>query len=145
MKKNITLYNALFPFWLILFLNPKTWLWVLPGNFIIDSIVLFIAIIVLKVDDRKKFFLRTVWKVFSFGLLSDIIGAVSILTLSGIFKSTSGTYNDLYLTIPALIISAVCIFVFNYYISNRRECKLIQRIFCFVFGVLGPVKLLDLV
>lgn len=136
MKKNITLYNALFPFWLILFLNPKTWLWVLPGNFIIDSIVLFIAIIVLKVDDRKKFFLRTVWKVFSFGLLSDIIGAVSILTLSGIFKSTSGTYNDLYLTIPALIISAVCIFVFNYYISFRT-CNKNQRFaFALTFAII---------
>lgn len=136
MKKNITLYNALFPFWLILFLNPKTWLWVLPGNFIIDSIVLFIAIIVLKVDDRKKFFLRTVWKVFLFGLLSDIIGAVSILTLSGIFKSTSGTYNDLYLTIPALIISAVCIFVFNYYISFRTCNKNQRCAFALTFAII---------
>lgn len=118
MKKDVTLYNALFPFWMILLLHPVAWLFVLPGNFIIDSVVLLVATAILKIDGRKKFFWKNVWKVFLFGLLSDCIGAGSILLLSGIFKSY-GTLDDLYLTVPAVIIAAACIFVFNYFITFK--------------------------
>ena len=40
-------------FWMIL-LFPQIWLIVLPGNFIIDSIVLIISMILLKIADKKQ-------------------------------------------------------------------------------------------
>ncbi len=41
-NKDIKLYNVIFPFWMIL-LFPSVWFIVLPGNFIIDSLVLLIS------------------------------------------------------------------------------------------------------
>jgi len=41
-KKDIKLYNILFPLWMLL-LFPQAWLIVLPGNFIIDSLVFLIS------------------------------------------------------------------------------------------------------
>ena len=47
MKKDVTLYNVLFPLWMLL-MFPVMWLIVLPGNFIIDSIVLIISMLIMK-------------------------------------------------------------------------------------------------
>ena len=52
-KNDIKLYNVLFPFWMIL-LFPQIWLIVLPGNFIIDSIVLIISMALLKIANKTK-------------------------------------------------------------------------------------------
>ena len=55
-KKNDTkLYNVLFPFWMLL-LFPQVWLIVLPGNFIIDSLVLIMSMLVLKISEKKQFY-----------------------------------------------------------------------------------------
>ena len=54
MKKDVTLYNVIFPFWMLL-LIPQVWLIVLPGNFLIDSLVLIISMFALKMDNKKQF------------------------------------------------------------------------------------------
>jgi len=44
MKKGQTkLYNVLFPIWMFYFLPTVVWLILLPGNFLIDSLVLLAA------------------------------------------------------------------------------------------------------
>ena len=74
-KKNDTkLYNVLFPFWMLL-LFPQVWLIVLPGNFIIDSLVLIMSMLVLKISEKKQFYKRHILKIYGFGMLSDIIGS----------------------------------------------------------------------
>ena len=54
-KKDVKLYNALFPFWFLL-LFPQVWLIVLPGNFLIDSIVLIISMFALKMTEKKQYY-----------------------------------------------------------------------------------------
>ncbi len=117
-KRDVKLYNVLFPFWMLL-LFPQVWLIVLPGNFIIDSIVLIISMAVLKIVDKKQYYKRYILKVFGFGMLSDIIGAAYMLLMMTVFE-LGNMGDELYLTVPALVISAALIFIFNYFVTFRK-------------------------
>lgn len=47
MKKEVRLYNVLLPVWL-LWIFPQVWLVILPGNLLIDCLVLTGALFVLR-------------------------------------------------------------------------------------------------
>ena len=118
-KNNIKLYNILFPFWMIL-LFPVAWLIVIPGNFIIDSLVLLISMCILKINNKKQWYKKYIFKIYGFGMLSDIIGSAYMFVMMMIFE-IGNMGDEWYLTVPALIISAVLIFIFNYFILVRRR------------------------
>ena len=125
MKQEKRLYNVLFPFWMIL-LFPEVWLIVLPGNFIIDSIVLIISMFALHMADKKQFYKKNILKIFGIGMLSDIIGSAYMLLL--VLGFQIGRMGDeLYLTLPALVISGVLIYILNYFISFKK-CDRKERI-----------------
>ena len=132
-KKDIKLYNALFPFWMIL-LFPQLWAIVIPGNFIIDSIVLIISMLVLKMSDKKQFYKRHIFKIYGFGMLSDIIGSAYMYFLMRKFNVGS-MGDELYLTLPALLISAVLIFVFNYFITFKKTDKALRWKLSLIFAI----------
>ena len=79
--KEVRRYNVLFPFWMMM-LFPTVWLIVLPGNFLIDSLVLFIALRWLGIDEKKLWYKRHILKIFTFGMLSDLVGAAYMLLMS---------------------------------------------------------------
>ena len=58
--KNIKLYNVRFPFWMLM-LFPTTWLVVIPGNFVIDSLVLIAAMFAVKLASKKDFWKSSFW------------------------------------------------------------------------------------
>lgn len=131
-KHRVKLYNVLFPFWMIL-LFPQIWLIVLPGNFIIDSIVLIIGMMLLRIADKKQWYKRHIIKIYLFGMISDIIGAGYMLLLMTVFEA--GQMGDeLYLTVPALIISSVLIFILNYFITFKKSDKLLRLKLSFLFA-----------
>ncbi len=115
---SMKLYNVLFPFWMIL-LFPLVWLIVLPGNFIIDSLVLLVSMLILKITDKKQFYKKHIFKIYAFGMASDIIGAAYMLFMMIVFE-VGNMGDEPYLTVPALIMSAALIFVFNYFITFRK-------------------------
>lgn len=132
-KKDIKLYNVLFPFWMLL-LFPQIWLIVLPGNFIIDSLVFLLSMLILKIGDKKVWYKKHILKIYAFGMISDIIGSAYMLIMVFIFEV--GTMGDeLYLTLPALAISAVLIFAFNYFISFRKEDKGLRLKLSLIFAI----------
>lgn len=133
-KTDTKLYNVLFPFWMLL-LFPQVWLIVLPGNFIIDSIVLIISMFILKISEKKQWYKRHIFKIFGFGIISDIIGSAYMLLLMMVFE-VGGMGDELYLTIPALIISAVMIFVFNYFVTFRKDDKALRFKLSVIFAVI---------
>ncbi len=117
----VRLKNVAFPLWLLMFV-PITWLFFIPGNFLIDSLVLFISMEVFKLSGKKDIYKQNILKVFLFGMLSKIIGTVFLALMSYTFKlGTDG--NELYLTIPALILSGGLIFVFNYFFTFKNMDK----------------------
>lgn len=118
MKKDIKLYNVLFPFWMLLFF-PQLLVFVLPGNFIIDSFVLFISMYLYKIENKMAFYRTNILKIFGFGMLSDIIGSAYMLMMMVCFH-IGRMGDELYLTIPALVISAFSIYALHYFITFRK-------------------------
>lgn len=132
-KKDIKFYNVLFPFWMLL-MFPQMWLIVLPGNFIIDSLVLFICMLVLKIADKKQCYKKYILKVYGIGLISDVIGGLYMLMTVAVFE-LGRMGDELYITLPALIISAILIFVLNYFITFRKMNKNKRIILSLVFAI----------
>ena len=120
MKKYTRMYNVLFPVWMLI-LFPQMWLIVLPGNFLIDSLVLLLGMYVLMIAEKGAFYKQNILKIFLFGLLADVIGAAFMLLMLVLNISVMG--DEWYFTVPAIIISAVCIFVLNYYVTFRTADK----------------------
>ena len=120
-NKELTLYNVLFPLWMLM-LFPIVWLIVLPGNFIIDSIVLIVALNLIKYPEKKLFYKKHIFTIYAFGLLADLFGAAFLMVTMFVFQL--GTMGDeLYLTLPATVISAVLIFIFNYFVTFKMHDK----------------------
>ena len=130
--KNIKLYNVIFPFWMLM-LFPQTWLIVLPGNFIIDSIVLILTLTFLKAQDKKLLYKRYILKAFLFGMLADIIGGAYMFLLVVLEVARMG--DEPYLTIPALILTALLIFVFDYFFTFKKADKKTRFILSLTFAV----------
>ena len=131
--KEVRLYNVLFPFWMLM-LFPVTWLIVLPGNFIIDSLVLLITLRVLKIAEKKLWYKRHILKIFCFGMLSDLVGAAFMLLL--MLRFDVGHMGDEpYLTLPALLISAALIFLSNYFVTFRKEEKPLRLKLALTFAI----------
>lgn len=131
-EKEVKLYNVLFPFWMLL-LFPRMWLIVIPGNFIIDSAVLIISMYALKLADKKSYYKRHIIKIYLFGMLSDIIasGYMLLLMLSGVGQMG----DEIYLTLPALIIAAGLIFLFNYFISFKKSDRALRLKLALTFAI----------
>ena len=133
MKKDVKLYNAMFPLWMLMFWPRIFAILVLPVNFVIDSIVLCILMAALKIQNKKKFYIKNVWKVFLFGLLSDVAGAALMLAAS--FLGIGRLGDELYLTIPGLLISTACIFILNYFVTFKKCDKRQRFIMSLTFAI----------
>ena len=76
-KKPLKLYNVIFPIWILMFWpSPPVILLTLLGNLAIDCLVMFLALQALKHPARGAVLRRCWWKVWLYGFLSDIIGAL---------------------------------------------------------------------
>ena len=75
MKRSHRLYNVLFPIWL-LWIFPQVWAIILPGNLIIDVLVLLLALAALGCPAKKAVLRRTWWRVWRNGFLADAAGVV---------------------------------------------------------------------
>lgn len=139
MKKEIRLNNVIFPIWL-LWLIPATWFVVIPANYIIDLLVLYITIKCLKLENPKEIAKKTIWKVYIFGFISDFIGT-AVMFLSNLIAPSHQTkfgewwYNNILSPVSynpfesiwgvlwclfCILISAICIYYFNLKISFKN-------------------------
>ena len=116
-SKDTKLFNVMFPVW-FLFLHPIGWLFIFPINFLIDSLVLLISLYAFKIEEKKLWYKKYIFKIFAFGMLSDIIGAAFMFFLMFLGVEMNG--YDFHLTIPGLIMASGLIFVFNYFITFRK-------------------------
>ena len=132
-KKGIKLYNVLFPFWMLM-LFPQLWLIILPGNFIIDSLVLIIRLKLLKIGDRKQWYKTYILKIFIIGMISDIMGSAYMLFMMLVFD-VGYMGDELYLTIPGLVIASVWIFLLNYHVTFKNLDKKMRLKLAVIFAV----------
>ena len=76
---NNKIYNVVFPIWFFIII-PLGWLFVLPINFLIDSLVLLIILRLMKMP-LKKIYGKTILKIWLCGFLADFIGALFLMLL----------------------------------------------------------------
>jgi len=113
---------------------PAVWLIVLPGNFIIDSLVLLVSMIALGISGKKQYYKKHILKIYAFGMLSDVIGAGYMLLMMLCFEVGS-MGDEPYLTLPGLAISAVLIFLLNYFVTFRSDDKRRRVLLSLIFAV----------
>ena len=125
--KGTKLYNVIFPVWMVILL-PQLWIAVFAGNFIIDSLVLIVLMSAFKMSERKQWYKKHILKVFSFGFISDFIGALYMLGILylGAFLEFEVEVDAPLLTVPAMVLSAALIFVFNYFVSFKKADRKIR-------------------
>lgn len=155
MKKNKKFYNMIFPPYLLMVFVPWLALLSLVGNFILDSIVLVIIMLVVLKKFHWQFYKKNVIKVWLFGLLADFIGIGYLLAIDDIglqymwmveeqdnflfslmrdmhlvtFYSEEVTVGSVCFIVSAILLAAVAIFVFNYFIVfNKVEMTKKQRL-----------------
>ena len=127
MKKPVQLYNVLLPIWL-LWIFPQVWLIILPGNLVIDLLVLLIALAVLKRRDKGAIVKALWWKLWLLGFAADAVGVgwmvLGMFTaaygqgwwaenLTDITGSPFRTPLALAWTLAGVAIAGVCIYFFD--------------------------------
>ncbi|WP_250278351.1 hypothetical protein [[Clostridium] colinum] len=130
-NKNIILYNLIFPFWLMLIFPPI----LIPtaiGNFIVDSIVVLLAMKFLKVEDIFKNYKISIYKVWIFGFISDIIGGIFMILGYSINVSPESKYRDFVYKFTSNVFYNPFdnIFSFTYVVI----CMIISSIFIYVYN-----------
>lgn len=126
-KKNVRLYNLVFPFWFLYLFPMPLWLIVLPANFAIDSLVLYCSARRQEIGSRLELWKQTILSVWGIGFLCDFIGAAFTfglyLPLNEIpdmiplitFPGTT------LISIPGLILAGVLIYFLNKKFSFRKS------------------------
>ena len=137
MKNNdVRLYNMIMPLWLIAVFLPQLWLIALPANWLIDFLVLWLTMKVLKFERPGVLAVRIVWLTWVLGFAADILGGLlmiapdfgmNIARESVFYGITRVLYNPFYdiwsflWTTLGVAVTAVLIFVYNRYIVLRKE------------------------
>ena len=133
MKRQLRLYNVLFPIWM-LFLWPGVWLILLPGNFLIDSLVLLLAMTALGYAGRKAVWKSAILKVWGVSFAADLIGAGITLGLMMLLDRLVPQWNTFLfpggqlLVLPGIVIAGVLIYLLNRRFSFRRTALTAEQI-----------------
>ena len=76
-NKDIRLYNILLPLWLIIWVPSWLWLILIPGNYLIDRLVVTLSL--KGMEDRNAFCRKHTWKICLAGFFSDFVGCLILL------------------------------------------------------------------
>lgn len=67
------------PVWFLWMFFPWVWLVILPGNLLIDVLVVFFSLLALKKPDKGRLMKRLWWRVWLRGFAADAVGIVWLL------------------------------------------------------------------
>ena len=132
-KNNIKLFGITWPSWMLLFF-PDLWLYDILCPFIINSAVILFRLWIFKVPNKKQWYKKHIVKLYAFGLVAYIIGIAYMLLLHWGFRLFRYGTEPL-LTVPAVIISAAMIFVFDYFVTLKKEDKKLRFKLSLIFAV----------
>jgi len=128
MKRDVKLYNVIFPIWLIVFLPTWLWLIIIPANLAVDCLVTWLSAKRLGVADIRGTLRHTWWRFWLLGFLADFIGGVWMVagmylsvpleklwpdTLSGIMHNPFTHPAAFLWTLAGIALAGVCIYLFD--------------------------------
>ncbi len=135
MKKEMKLYNIIFPIWFLLFI-PTTWLLIIPVNFIIDFCVIYFTAKYLKLESPNDFTKKHISKAWIFGFLSDFVGTLFLFLLmishrlisntvirDVINKMTYNPFQNIFsflLVLFGIALSGLAIYLLNYFVTFKK-------------------------
>lgn len=162
--KTTRLNNVFFPTWMFFLLAPwfggqailTLWLPLIFGNFVIDSLVIWIGLYFLgQKENWKQIWKKVIIRTFLFGFLSDLIGCgVSFLVyiLPQIFHIDFLLNIDSWISLfwwagIGVLVAALCIYAFNKNFSfskckNLLSVKQIKRISVYLAIFTAPYVML---
>lgn len=80
-RKNLTLYNVIFPLWIVMFLPPFI-LVVLFGNLLLDAAVILLGLRAAGWKIERPALVSYILKAWGLGFLADVAGAMLLLALT---------------------------------------------------------------
>lgn len=117
--RHFRLYNILFPAWMFYLLPTGLWLILLPANFFIDSLMLWIAMKRLNITERRDVWKHSILRIWGIGFLSDLLGALLTFGLFLLIDAANLSW-DIYLfpgttlfAIPGVVLSGILIYALN--------------------------------
>lgn len=120
MKKETRLYNVMFPIWFFWLFPTPLWLFILPVNFAVDSLVLYLAMRWQGLQSKLEIWKKSIWKIWVVGFLSDFIGALLIFGLYYLFAEVFSVSWNLILfpgttllSLPGAALAGVLIYFLN--------------------------------
>lgn len=125
MKRDVKLYNLLFPVWMFYLLPTAVWLLILPGNFLIDSAVLFAAMAFFRLAGKKEVWKRSIVRVWGIGFLSDFLGAALTFGLMLLLDHACPALNTFLspggqlIVLPGIALAGALIYFLNRRFSFR--------------------------
>ncbi len=129
--KTKKIYNVIFPIFMLM-LFPLAWIITLPANFIIDSLIIFIGLKVIKSNQIKSTYLKVILKVWILGFLADLIGSGILLIplmlnfnpgywwgtfIEAISMNPFGNIFAFMYVAICIIIVGIIIYYLNFYVS----------------------------
>lgn len=85
MRKEIRLYNLIFPMWGIYafgVLFPPFLLLLLLANFVVDSLVLLLLFRRLGLREKGRLYRNSIWKAWALGFLADFLASLCFILIS---------------------------------------------------------------
>ena len=119
MKKDYKLYNFILPPFILIGFSPWFLGLSLVGNFLIDSAVLSIIMLVVFKKFDKSFYIKKSFWLCLLGFSADIIGLFYIFTVSSVGGNIS--YNNLPMIISGIIIAGGFIFLLDYLVFRKSD------------------------
>lgn len=122
-RRRITsrLYNMLFPVWLFYLFPAEVWLLILPANFVIDSLILYLAMKRQNVTQPKEVWKRSILRIWGIGFLCDLLGAGLILVIELLQDALHLHWNTFLFPGATLVaLPGVILAAFLIYLLDRR-------------------------
>ena len=126
-KKELRLYNLMFPVWMLIWWPSPLWLGLIPLNYALDALVLHHSLPAAM--DRRAFRRRHAWKICLAGFLGDFLGSALLFAVYALAPSHALTYAIAYapfsgpgafaVTFAAAALSAAAIFALDRWILRR--------------------------
>jgi hypothetical protein len=118
MKKDYKLFNFILPPFLLIGFTPAFLVLSLVGNFVIDSAVFAVILLIVFKKFDSKLYVRKIFVLWGLGFLADFIGIFYYILIE--IDASYEKANSLVLIFLGILIASLAIFLLDYFVVFRR-------------------------